>query len=108
MLKKTKTWLLRQPLLLPFAGLTLAILSIDSGAYIAWCSLVAIGIVAAFTSRKLVILTLTAAFAGGFLHYFQLQSQREAKLLNNQKVEIYGIIDSPPRITIDRPTEAIL
>ena len=108
MLAKLRTWLLRQPLLLPISGLVLAILSVDCAATIAWYSLISIAVVAAFTSRKILALTLIAALAGGFLHHNKLQSQHEAKLLSNQDVEIYGIIDSPPRSTMGRSTEVIM
>ncbi len=108
MLVKLRTWLIRQPLLLPISGLVLAILSVDCAATIAWCSLISIAVVAAFTSRKILALTLIAALAGGFLHHNKLQSQHEAKLLSNQDVEIYGIIDSLPRITMGRSTDVIM
>jgi ComEC/Rec2-related protein len=112
MLKKLRTWLLRQPLLLPITGLALAILAVDGDTKQAWFSLIpiaiAISILAAFTSRKVLALTLIAALAGGLLHHSQLNNQREAKFYNNQDVEIYGVIDSPPRITMSRSTEAII
>ncbi|MFT5906415.1 MAG: competence protein ComEC [Cryomorphaceae bacterium] len=108
MLKKLRTWLLRQPLLLPIAGLVLAILAIDSAAAFAWYALAPIALVAAFTSRKVLALTLIAALAGGSLHHNKLQTQRDSKLLSNQDVEIYAIIDSPPRSSMGRSTEAIL
>ncbi len=105
---KFKTWLLRQPLLLPIAALALAILSVDRSSVFAWLSLTLVVVIATLTSRKVLVLSVVAASLGASLHYFTLKSQREAKDLVNQEVDVFGVIDSPPRTSAKYPTEAIV
>lgn len=108
MLNKLRTWSLSQPLFLPIAGLALAILAVDLSSYLAW-SFVAIAVLlAALSARKILFLTILAAISGGLLHHSQLQTQRESKLLKNQEVEVFGVIDSPPRVSDNLPTEALV
>lgn len=107
MFKKIRNWLLRQPLLLPFTGLALAILLVDNASSFTWYLFIPVALIAAFTSRKIVVITALTAFAGGSLHHHKLQSQAEAKLLSNQDVEIYGVIDNPPRMTTNGSSEVI-
>lgn len=108
MLRKIKLWLEKQPLILPCAGLTLAIISVDSSSIFAWISLLCVLVIAALSNRKNLVITLIASLTGGLIHHDKLLSQDEAKILNKQKVEIYGVVDSRPRVSLDRPTQAIM
>lgn len=108
MLKTIKAWLLKQPLILPFTALALAVYSIDSSSSLAWCSLAFVIITAIFTTRINLALTLIASLTGGLLHHAALESQENAKLFSNHEVEIYGVVDSPPRISSGMPTQATM
>ncbi|MGJ8656040.1 MAG: ComEC/Rec2 family competence protein [Akkermansiaceae bacterium] len=108
MLKTSQIWLLRQPLLLPFASLTLAILSVDNGSPLTWVSLFLVLFITTLTSRKLFLISFALALSGSLLHHQTLTNQREATSLDAQPTEIYGIIDSPSNSSPGRPTEAII
>lgn len=95
---KLKTWLLRQPLFLPIVALALAILSVDSPTiYGRWIAVSLVIILAYFSSKKVFCLTILSALLGIALHYHNITSQQRAISLKHQTVELYGIIDSPPR-----------
>ena len=110
--KKLKTWLLRQPLLLPIAGLSLAILAVDKGlatsSPLTWIALCLVGIISASISIRTLSLTLIISLTGAAIHHHTLTSQHTATLLNKQNIELYGIIDAPPLTQSGFPTEAVI
>ena len=113
-LRKIKTWLLRQPLLLPASGLSLAIYAIDQGNHFPtsfspiWVSAALVFLLSAWTSRKLLLISLLLSFIGSCLHQQALESQTQATLLSNKNVEIYGIVNSSPRITPSGSTQTTI
>ena len=114
MIVALKSWFSAQPLLLPALSLVAAIVLTDSSGviFLFGCFSLALCLFfSALCSHKVLIISCIISFSAAVIHHLQLIEQDKAIQLAsdpNNSVEVYGIIDAPPRHFPSGTTEVII
>jgi len=115
MIVALKNWFLTQPLLLPTLSLAVTIYLVEASGHsllLGYFTLSILLFLSALSSRKVLALSLLLSALGAIIHYRCLTDQKKASDLaleaNRDTIEVYGIIDSPPRHLPSGATEVVI